>query len=885
MSSPMNDPAVEGDSASTTAATPLAPFRSLKLKLGLLVAASATVAAVIGTIGAGGGVAPWLAIPVTIALALGVTQLLAVGMTAPLREMTLATRRMASGDYSIRVTETARDEVGDLARAFNTMAADLASVDQQRRELVATVAHEVRTPLTALSLRLENLTDGIEPVTPEALDALLGQTRRLSGLVADLLDLSRVQAGLRPLDLAEVPVLGLLTEVVAELTLPSRAVQHSIEVRPGDLTVRADPARLRQLLTNVLENAARHSPTDAVVSVRAEATANGWRLTVSDRGPGIAPEDRERAFERFGTLGRLDGSRSDGGRSDGGGTGLGLAIARWVAELHGGSIRFVDPPAGAPGARLLLEMPAEPSVTKERPVPHTVAPTPPPSTLSLPIAPPVTERLPPPAMEVLFGAFWPERELPARRFIMVAAIGGGVLAALLVAPQILGLGAWLVLAACGATVLYAARDRRDPFMLGSAALCALLASTTVLRDAEWIGVLCLLAGAGLLAAAVTRARTVPGFVVAAISWPLAGLRGLPWLGRVATGVTRSGRGPAVVRTAVLSAAGVLVFGALFASADALVAHWVDMVLPDWNSDSLVWRTFTAVFVGGVVLAASYLAMNPPAVDRPNAGVRRPARRRFEWLVPVVLIEAVFVVFLLAQVAEVFGGDSYVRHTTGLTYSEYAHQGFWQLVVGTLLTLAVVSAANHKASVETAIDRRWLRGVLGVLCVLALVVVWSALHRMSVYDAAYGFTRTRLLVWVFEGWLGLVILGVAAAGAPLRGGWLPRFALLTGAAALAGLALLNPDAWIAQHNLDRYQATGKLDWVYLQGLSADAVPVIMESMPELPAEVGACAVPDVHRTGWRAWTWGQRRALAALDAHSADPGSVCTSRMLIVTSGD
>lgn len=859
---------------------PLAPFRSVKLKLGLLVAASVAVAAVIGTIGAGGGVAPWLAIPVTIALALGVTQLLAVGMTAPLREMTLATRRMATGDYSIRVTETARDEVGDLARAFNTMAADLASVDQQRRELVATVAHEVRTPLTALSLRLENLADGVEPVTPEALDALLAQTRRLGGLVADLLDLSRVQAGLRPLDLAEVPVLGLLTEVVAELSLPSRAVQHSIEVRPGDLTVRADPARLRQLLTNVLENAARHSPTDAVVSVRAEATANGWRLTVSDRGPGIAPEDRERAFERFGTLGRLDG-----GRSDGGGTGLGLAIARWVAELHGGSIRFVDPPAGAPGARLLLEMPAELSVTKERPVPHTVAPTPPPSTLSLPTAPPVTERMPPPAMDVLFGAFWPERELPARRFIMVAAIGCGVLAALLVAPQILGLGAWMVLAACGATVFYAARDRRDPFMLGSAALCALLASVSVLRDAEWIGVLCLLAGAALLAAAVTHARTLPGFVVAAISWPLAGLRGLPWLGRVATGVTRSGRGPAVVRTAVLSAAGVLVFGALFASADALVAHWVDMVLPDWNSDSLVWRTFTAVFVGGVVLAASYLAMNPPAVDRPNAGIRRPARRRFEWLVPVVLIGTVFVVFLLAQVAEVFGGDGYVRHTTGLTYSEYAHQGFWQLVVSTLLTLAVVSAANHKASVETVADRRWLRGVLGVLCVLALVVVWSALHRMSVYDAAYGFTRTRLLVWVFEGWLGLVILGVGVAGVRLRGGWLPRFALLTGAAALAGLALLNPDAWIAQHNLDRYQASGKLDWVYLQGLSADAVPVILEAAPTLPEGVAACAVPDVDRTGWRAWSWGQHQATSALDAQPTDLGHVCTSRILVMLGGN
>ena len=146
---------------------------SVKVKLGLLVAVSVTVASVVASVGAGGGVPFWLSVPVTIVLALGVTQLLAVGMTSPLREMTAAARRMASGDYSGRVTATSGDEVGELARAFNRMAADLSAVDRQRRELVANVSHELRTPLAALCAVLENLVDGVGRPDPVALRTAL----------------------------------------------------------------------------------------------------------------------------------------------------------------------------------------------------------------------------------------------------------------------------------------------------------------------------------------------------------------------------------------------------------------------------------------------------------------------------------------------------------------------------------------------------------------------------------------------------------------------------------------------------------------------------------------------------------------------------------------
>ena len=151
--------------------------------------------------------------------------------------------------------------------------------------------------------------------------------------------------------------------------------------------------------------------------------------------------------------------------------------------------------------------------------------------------------------------------------------------------------------------------------------------------------------------------------------------------------------------------------------------------------------------------------------------------------------------------------------------------------------------------------------------LTLVVVASALYRMHVYQEAYGFTRLRVLVDVFEGWLGLLVLGVMAAGVTLRAAWLPRAALLSGTGLLLLLAALNPDAWIAQRNLDRYDETGKVDWSYLQGLSADAVPVLAT----LPDEVVECALTG-HRPGnddWLEWNLGRQRAEPLLRAHPAD----------------
>jgi hypothetical protein len=218
---------------------------------------------------------------------------------------------------------------------------------------------------------------------------------------------------------------------------------------------------------------------------------------------------------------------------------------------------------------------------------------------------------------------------------------------------------------------------------------------------------------------------------------------------------------------------------------------------------------------------------------------------------------------------VFGGHDYLRSQTGLTYAEYVHQGFGQMTVATALTLLVIWAAARKAPRDTSADRAWLRASLGLLCVQTLVVVASALYRMHLYQEAYGFTRLRLLVDVFEGWLGLLILAVLVSGVALRAAWFARLALLSGVVALLGIAALNPDRWIAEHNIERYAETGRIDVFYLHGLSEDAVP----AFAALPDELEHCALAGrdaVSDDDWLEWNLGRARAAGTLTAGDVAP---------------
>jgi hypothetical protein len=397
-----------------------------------------------------------------------------------------------------------------------------------------------------------------------------------------------------------------------------------------------------------------------------------------------------------------------------------------------------------------------------------------------------------------------------------------------------------------------------------------LAAVSLVRDADWIIFLSVVTGAIVTVCGVTGARTMPGFALSALSGPLAGLRGLPWLGRSLGAMTGHGNSAALLRTTVWSLVGLLVFGLLFASADALFAEWAGALVPDLGVESFVLRVFIGTAVAGVVLAAAYLGLNPPRVDQPQEEVR-PVNRPFEWLAPVLVVDAVFAAFLVAQATVIFGGHDYLERTTGLTYADYVHEGFGQMTVATALTLLVIWAAARKAPRRTPQDRFRLRAALGLLCVETLVVVASALYRMHVYQEAYGFTELRLVVDVFEGWLGLLVVGVLVAGLTLKAAWLPRFALLTGAGLIVGLAAINPDAWIAQRNVDRYEETGKLDWSYLQGLSDDAVPVLST----LPADVRACVLDARAKSDddWLEWNLGRWRAADDLPQDAAPRGAI------------
>jgi signal transduction histidine kinase len=322
---------------------PLDRLRTIKIKLGVLVAASSCATALALKEALENGIRGRYALPVAVVAALVVTQVLAHGMTSPLREMTAAARKMAGGRYDTRVRASSRDEVGELARAFNRMAGDLAEVDRQRREFVANVSHELRTPISALHAQLENIADGVTPASPATLRPALEQTERLGRLVGQLLDLSRVDAAGDALDPAEFAVEPFLAGVVAESRAARPAVRFTVDAPPG-LVVLADRDRLHQVMANLVGNAAAHGPADGTVTVTARRGSDGLALEVADEGPGIAPADRARVFERF----HRGGDGSDGG------TGLGLAIARWAVELHGGRIEVADE---GPGCRIRVLIP------------------------------------------------------------------------------------------------------------------------------------------------------------------------------------------------------------------------------------------------------------------------------------------------------------------------------------------------------------------------------------------------------------------------------------------------------------------------------------------------------------------------------------------------
>src|SRR5262245_20604236 len=260
-----------------------------------------------------------------------------------------ASASLAAGDLAARAPEEGPAELAELARSFNEMAANLSSLFDARRELVAWASHDLRTPIASLQAMLEAVEDGLAP--PEAyLASMAEQVRTLARLVEDLFELARIDAGVLTLELRKAELAALIEACVRGLGAEARSRNVSVEARVANgVSAHCAPEQVERVLYNLLTNAVRHTPPDGSVAVPAEADPQEVRIVVEDTGDGLTPEAAARMFERF--------WRGDGARAAGdGGAGLGLAIARGLVEAHGGRIWAETRPEG--GTRVSFTLPA-----------------------------------------------------------------------------------------------------------------------------------------------------------------------------------------------------------------------------------------------------------------------------------------------------------------------------------------------------------------------------------------------------------------------------------------------------------------------------------------------------------------------------------------------
>ncbi len=266
------------------------------------------------------------------------------GVMKPLGRLTDAARAMAEGDFAIRVPDDrSTREIQELSNAFNTMADELSRVEDGRREFVANVSHELRSPITAISGYVEGMLDGTIPEEgrEKYLVIVSDETKRLSHLIGELLALSRLEREDAALDLADFDVCDLLERVFLRRTgdLEKRNMDVDCDFDPEPCHVRADHARIDQVIVNLIDNAIKFTPDGGKITLRVRAESGLCTVTVQDNGVGVLPEDRPRVFERFFT--------ADKAHTSGKGTGLGLSICQRILEMHGQHIRLLDSDAGA----------------------------------------------------------------------------------------------------------------------------------------------------------------------------------------------------------------------------------------------------------------------------------------------------------------------------------------------------------------------------------------------------------------------------------------------------------------------------------------------------------------------------------------------------------
>lgn len=286
----------------------------------------------------------WLAIVaiITAVVALALGGILMWQITRPVKSLVTGARQVADGNLAYRVDIKSKDELGDLGRSFNTMAANLEEAEIDRRRMIADITHELRTPVTIIDGTVDGIQDGVFPADKEHLDAIKEQTALLTRLTADLRDLSLADSGQLKLQLAATDMVDLVRRKISTFAVPARekGIDLVSELPEEALKIEVDPGRIEQVLGNLMTNAIRHTSAGGKITVSARLIdrdavhgieAPNLVLSVADTGEGISREHLPHVFDRFY---RVEESRSRGE----GGAGLGLAIVKQMSEAHGGKV-------------------------------------------------------------------------------------------------------------------------------------------------------------------------------------------------------------------------------------------------------------------------------------------------------------------------------------------------------------------------------------------------------------------------------------------------------------------------------------------------------------------------------------------------------------------
>lgn len=269
----------------------------------------------------------------SLVLAVGLSFLVMRRVLSPFMEMTAIIRKIASGDYSGRVPVRSQDEIGQLALAFNQMAANLEKIEQLRKTMIIDVAHELRTPLTNITGYLEALSDGVVSYSRETFQLLQEESGRLAELVEGILRLARADAAEMDLRKEEVHLGDLIARVLEPFRpqFAMKKIRVEVDFSKASRTIRVDPRHLSQVVQNLLENAWQYTQPDGVVSIRAENLPDAVKVLFANTGGELGEKDLPFIFERF-YRGEKSRSRSHGG------AGIGLAIVKGLIEAHGGRV-------------------------------------------------------------------------------------------------------------------------------------------------------------------------------------------------------------------------------------------------------------------------------------------------------------------------------------------------------------------------------------------------------------------------------------------------------------------------------------------------------------------------------------------------------------------